>query len=132
MIPNLIPIFAVLGVMGYTGIELSITTMMIGSVAIGLAVNNTIHIFAHFPLSLSRTKDVQQSLYETVRNVGRPAISTGFALMMGFLILIFSEFYPNFYFGILSAFTLLVALICDLTITFVLWVFVGKRLLSAQ
>jgi predicted RND superfamily exporter protein len=128
MIPNLVPILAVLGLMGYAGIDLNISTMMIGSVAIGLAVNNTIHIFAHFPESLIKHSfQLNDAAHETMHSVGRAAVSTGVALMGGFLILTLSNFYPNFYFGTLSAFTLLVALICDLTISFTIWIFLAKK-----
>lgn len=62
MIPNVIPILLVLGMMGYVGVELNLSTMMIGSIAIGLAVDNTIHIFAHFPKAIAHAKgDIEQA-----------------------------------------------------------------------
>lgn len=129
MVPNIIPVIAVLGLMGYTGIDLNVSTMMIGSVAIGLAVNNTIHIFTHFPESLRvHGYHMEEAAFETMHSVGRAAVSSGVALMAGFLILTFSNFYPNFYFGTLSAFTLFVALVCDLAISFTLWILIGKSL----
>ncbi|RMF15870.1 MAG: hypothetical protein D6761_07125 [Candidatus Dadabacteria bacterium] len=128
MIPNLIPVGAVLGVMGYTGVELNISTMMIGAVAIGLAVNNTIHIFAHFPRSLVHANgDLDEAAHETMHTVGRAAVSAGVALLAGFAVLSFSYFYPNVYFGALSAFTMVIALVCDLTISYTFWILLGKR-----
>lgn len=127
MIPNVIPVGAVLGLMGYTGIELNISTMMIGAVAIGLAVNNTIHIFAHFPHALAHANgNLDEAAHETMHSVGRAAISAGLALAAGFLVLSASSFYPNVYFGSLSAFTVAVAIVCDVTISYTLWIFLAR------
>lgn len=126
MVPNVIPIFLVLGMMGYMGVDLNLTTMMIGSIAIGLAVDNTIHIFAHFPSALRTYPTVEEATMHTMQTVGRAAVSSGLALMAGFLILTLSDFYPNFWFGSLSAFTMFVALISDLTISYSIWVFLGR------
>lgn len=128
MIPNLIPVGAVLGLMGYTGVELNISTMMIGAVAIGLAVNNTIHIFAHFPRSLAHCDgDLSAAAHETMHSVGRACVSAGISIMFGFLILALSNFYPNLYFGTLSAFTVAIAVICDISVSYTIWILLGKR-----
>jgi predicted RND superfamily exporter protein len=128
MIPNLLPVGAVLGLMGYTGVDLNISTMMIGAVAIGLAVNNTIHIFAHFPRAFAHADgDLAKAAHETMHTVGRACVSSGTALMFGFLILAFSNFYPNVYFGGLSAFTMLVAVVTDISISYTIWILLGKR-----
>ena len=126
MVPNVIPIFLVLGMMGYMGVDLNLTTMMIGSIAIGLAVDNTIHIFAHFPAALRMYPSVEEATQHTMQTVGRASVSSGLALMGGFMVLMLSDFYPNFWFGALSAFTMLVALISDLTISYSIWVFLGR------
>ena len=126
MFPNVIPIFLVLGMMGYMGVDLNLTTMMIGSIAIGLAVDNTIHIFAHFGTALRSYPTVEDATMHTMQTVGRASVSSGLALMAGFLILTLSDFYPNFWFGTLSAFTMFVALISDLTISYSIWVFLGR------
>lgn len=126
MVPNVIPIFLVLGMMGYMGVDLNLTTMMIGSIAIGLAVDNTIHIFAHFPSALRMYPSVEEATRHTMQTVGRASVSSGLALMGGFMVLMLSDFYPNFWFGALSAFTMLVALISDLTISYSIWVFLGR------
>jgi predicted RND superfamily exporter protein len=128
MIPNLIPVGAVLGLMGYTGIELNISTMMIGAVAIGLAVNNTIHIFANFPRSLVHNDgNLPAAAHETMHSVGRACVSAGIAIMCGFLILALSNFYPNLYFGTLSGFTVAIAVICDVSVSYTIWILLGKR-----
>lgn len=127
MVPNMIPILLVLGMMGYVGVELNLSTMMIGSIAIGLAVDNTIHIFAHFPKAIAHTAgDIEKATRETIGTVGRASISAAIALCGGFLVLTLSEFYPNFWFGTLSAFTLIVALVSDLTITYTIWIMLGR------
>lgn len=128
MIPNMIPVGAVLGLMGYAGVDLNISTMMIGAVAIGIAVNNTIHIFAHFPRAFVHTGgDLDKAAHETMHTVGRAAISAGTTLMCGFLVLTLSNFYPNLYFGALSAFTMAVAIVCDMSISYTIWILLGKR-----
>ena len=114
MIPNVIPIFFTLGVMGWLGINLDTSTAMIGSVAIGIAVDDTIHFMTRYFRELSEGKDVEVVITNTLLNAGRPIIFTTFVIGAGFFVLLFGSFIPTRWFGILTAFTMFSALIGDL------------------
>lgn len=128
MFPNILPVVVVIACMGYFGIDVNLSTMMIGSIAVGIAVDNTIHVFAHFPEALRAAGGrTEVAVRDVMQTVGRASISAAGAITGGFLVLTQSGFYPNFAFGTLSALTVVVAVICDLTLAYALWTLIGRR-----
>jgi predicted RND superfamily exporter protein len=128
MFPNILPVLVVIGCMGYLGIDVNLSTMMIGSIAVGIAVDNTIHVFAHFPEALKAAGGrTEVAVRDVMQTVGRASLSAAAAITGGFLVLTQSGFYPNFAFGTLSALTVVVAVICDLTLAYALWTLIGRR-----
>ena len=116
MIPNLIPIFLTMGLMGWTGIHLNTSTIMIGSVAIGIAVDDTIHFMTRYFREISEGSDVGSAIKNTMMNTGKPIIFTTLVVGSGFFVLLFASFVPVKWFGSLTAFTMLSALIGDLMV----------------
>ena len=116
MVPNLFPIVIVLGIMGYAGVTLNVGTAMIGSICIGIAVDDTIHFMSRYRLRLAESRDVRQAVHATMLEVGRPIVATSVALAIGFAALFLSGFQPNREFGVLSAVTISVALVGDLVL----------------
>lgn len=128
MFPNILPVIVVIGVMGYLGIDVNLSTMMIGSIAVGIAVDNTIHVFAHFPEALkAHGGRTEEAVRDVMRTVGRASLSSTIAIIGGFLVLTQSGFYPNFAFGTLSALTVTVAVTSDLTLSYAIWTLIGRR-----
>lgn len=117
MIPNLVPIIACLGLMGWCGIWLEIATAMTFSIALGIAVDDTIHLMSRFRLELSRHGDYESALRATLRNIGSALVKTTIVIMGGFLILIFASLKMNIMFGLLAAFVMLMTLFADLFVT---------------
>ncbi len=115
ILPNLFPIVLVLGVMGFTGITLNVATVTVSSVALGIAADDTIHFISRFKRE-RREKGHERirSLENSTIHVGRAIVSTSMINMLGFSILVFSDFMPTVYFGCLVAMTMGFALVGDL------------------
>jgi len=114
IVPNLFPIVVVFGIMGWLGIELSMVTSLIASIAIGLAVDDTIHYLVRYNREFKNSLDDKLALSETIKQVGRPIVFTTLTIGVGFSILAFSSFKPTAIFGILMVITMLSALVGDL------------------
>ena len=114
IIPNIIPLLFAGAVMGFFGIELRPATAMTFSIALGIAVDDTIHFLSRFRSEYLITRSHEKSTTTTILTTGRAIIGTSITLGMGFLVLIFSNFKPNFEFGILATIILIVALLSSL------------------
>lgn len=114
MIPNLSPILVIFIVMGITGIWLDMATAMIASVAIGIAVDDTIHVFHGFKERIDRGIAPIAALARTYRSAGRAVVTTTIILSAQFLLLIWSDFVPTGNFGLLTTVGLVTALVFDL------------------
>lgn len=116
LIPNLLPICVQFGMMALLAIPLNIATSMAAAVSIGLAVDDTIHLlmrfYSHSP-NLSREQAVEKSIQHLIK----PVIATSCSLTLGFLVMRFSQFKPICDFALLSAITLVTALLADLLVT---------------
>ncbi|MFZ5994303.1 MAG: efflux RND transporter permease subunit [Thermodesulfobacteriota bacterium] len=115
IIPNTIPLLINLGVMGWLGIPLNTSTAMISTVAIGIAVDDTIHFLTRYKHERRTGKDNFQAIAITMQSKGSAVISTCMVIVMGFGILVLSNFIPTIQFGCLTAFTMLIALLVELT-----------------
>ncbi|MGE0821388.1 MAG: MMPL family transporter [Candidatus Binatia bacterium] len=114
MVPNIFPLFVFFGLMGITGAELNFGTNIIASIALGVAVDDTIHIMTRLSSTIRATSDQQHALLETLSTVGKPTLYASAVLFLGFITLCFSTFVPIREFGFLSATTIIVALIGEL------------------
>ncbi len=110
MLPNVLPIVVFFGVMGWFGILLNLGTSLIAAIALGIAVDSTIHYMARLNLELRGETDQAAALQRTVRTVGVPIVDTTIALSFGFLTLAFSSFVPIKNFGLLAGVTMATAL----------------------
>ncbi len=100
MIPNVAPIGAVLGIMGYLGVNIDIGTALLASVALGIALDDTIHFIVHYMRSIHAQAKGQMAIKDVVVGVGRAMVYTNVSLALGFSILLFSEFAPVRLFGL--------------------------------
>jgi hypothetical protein len=114
IVPNFFPIIVNFGLMGWMGIELSMATSLIASIAIGLAVDDTIHYLVRFNTEFKKDLDERRALRETIAHIGRPVIFTTVTIGIGFFILTFSGFKPTAIFGTMMVITMLSALVGDL------------------
>jgi hydrophobe/amphiphile efflux-3 (HAE3) family protein len=114
LVPNCFPIIMNFGIMGWMGIPLSTSTSLIASIAIGLAVDDTIHYLHRYNNEFKKDLDKDRALRDTVKSVGKPIIFTTLTISVGFFVLMFSHFSPTAIFGFLMVVTMLAALIGDL------------------
>ena len=114
ILPNLFPIIVNFGIMGWLGIELSMVTSLIASVAIGLAVDDTIHYLVRYNREFKKDLDDKRAIRDTLQHVGRPITFTTITICVGFSVLLFSSFKPTTIFGVMMVITSLAALVGDL------------------
>lgn len=117
LVPSLIPIVLVFGAMGLLDIPLNPGTAMVAVIAIGIAIDGTIHLFSRYNELCRHTSDYEEAVRTTVREEATPIVATGFALALGFGVLLFSNFTVIAQFGALSAATLLFSIFVHLLIT---------------
>ena len=127
MIPNVIPIIAGLFLMYLADMALDIFTLLIGSVAIGMAVDDTIHFMHNFKRYYKAYGDSQKAIEETFFTTGKAMFVTSIVLASGFLTYAISSMSSIQNFGILTASIILFALISDLFLAPALMVLVAKR-----
>jgi len=113
MIPNLTPILMTLGIMVWFNIPVDMFTMLIGSIAIGLAVDDTIHFMHHFRRYLAQTGDVTESIRRTLHTAGRAMLVYSVVLAIGFFILMLASMNNIIRFGFLTGVTVILALLAD-------------------
>jgi hypothetical protein len=116
MLPNILPILLTVGLMGWLGVTLNITTVMIASIALGIAVDDTIHFLVRARSETRRTGDAEQGLDSALRSVGRALIFTTAVVSAGFLVLLLATLTPARHFGVFSAIAMVTALIADLVL----------------
>ncbi|WP_028585265.1 efflux RND transporter permease subunit [Desulfogranum mediterraneum] len=117
MIPNLFPIVMVLGLMGWLGIPLDFATILVGSISIGIIVDDTIHFLHNYARYYDQSKDPLWATSQSLKTVGRAMVTTTLVLMGGFLCNMFSSLTLNIHTGILIAATLFMALLTDFFLT---------------
>ena len=116
LIPNLIPLLAIAGVMGYFNVDIKPSTAVIFTIALGIAVDDSIHYLARFRIEHMRTGALFASVTTTTVQTGRAIIVTSLILIAGFGTLITSAFTSTAMMGILVCSTIAAALVSDLFI----------------
>ena len=127
MIPNLAPIIITLGVMGWFDFPLDMFTLLIGSIAIGLAVDDTIHFMHNFQRYYERMGNAREAVHETLRTTGLAMLFTTLVLCSGFLVFMFGDMQSTFNFGFLASFALATAFLADVTLAPALMMLVTRR-----
>ena len=116
IIPNLVAAAFVLGLMGWLDIHLDIMTITIAAITIGIAVDDTIHYIHRFMEEYPKDHDYWATVRRCHASIGKAMYYTTVTITLGFSILALSNFMPTIYFGLLTGFAMIVALIADLTL----------------
>lgn len=116
VIPNIMHILFILGSMGFCGIRLDIITIMVASVSMGISVDCAIHYLCRFRVELPRRGDYVEAMRRSHMTSGKAIFHTSLAVILGFCTLIFSNFLPTVYFGILTALAMASALFSCLSL----------------
>jgi hypothetical protein len=123
ILPNLFSACVVLGIMGWLGIPLDMMTITIAAISIGIAVDDTIHYIHRFREEIAKDADYQKAMFRSHGSIGRAMYYTSITVIIGFSILILSNFYPTIYFGLFTGLAMLLALIAALTLLPLLLIF---------
>ncbi len=113
MAPNFLPIVLGLALMKLTGIPLDYSTIMVGGIAIGLAVDDTVHFLHNFRRYYNQCGDAGVAVRQTLLTTGRAMLFTTIILACGFFILLLAELKSTNNFGIITGFTITMALFAD-------------------
>ncbi len=114
IIPNVFSAAVVLGIMGIFTIPLDLMTITIAAISVGIAVDNSIHFVHRFMDEFNTTENYPSSIDVATRNVGQAMFYTTIVITAGFLIMVFSNFVPTMYFGVLTGIAMVAALIANL------------------
>ena len=116
MIPNLLAASVVLGTMGWMKVPLDIMTITVAAISVGMAVDNTIHYIHRFKLEFGKTSNYEISMKNSHNTIGRAMFYTSTTIIIGFLVLITSNFNPTVYFGLFVSLAMFMALLGALTL----------------
>ncbi|MGC6402171.1 MAG: efflux RND transporter permease subunit [Flavobacteriaceae bacterium] len=115
LIPNLLPLLITAGVMGFAGIPLKPSTILVFSIAFGISVDDTIHFLAKYRQELIESKwKIKRSIYAAIRETGISMFYTSVVLFFGFIVFMTSNFGGTVALGGLVAVTLLFAMLANL------------------
>jgi predicted RND superfamily exporter protein len=114
--PNLLSIGVVLGVMGWLKIPLDMMTITIASISVGIAVDDTIHYIHRFTHEIKIDQNYIQAMHRCHGSIGHAMYYTSVTIIIGFSILVLSNFIPSIYFGLLTGLAMLIALMAALTL----------------
>ncbi len=111
---NVIPIGVVFGIMGWGEIPLDMMTITIASISMGIGVDDTIHYIHRFKEEFKKDKNYIKAMRRSHQSIGYAMFYTTLAIVLGFSILVTSNFIPTIYFGLLTVAVMFIALLCAL------------------
>ena len=117
MAPNLLPIVYILGLMGFAGVPVDMSNLMIASIALGIAVDDTIHLCHHFRVHFAAHGRIEDAIQHALQHTGRALVVTSVILAAGFCVYLASVMDSFQRFGMLIALTVIFAVVLDLTVT---------------
>jgi predicted RND superfamily exporter protein len=111
-----LPVLAVLGVMGFLGISMNIATVMVASVALGVVDDDTIHFINRYRREVAAGASTDEAIGIATVHEGRASFTTAVINSLGFGVLLLSEYKPTAWFGGLLALTMTVAFLAEVFI----------------
>ncbi len=123
LVPNILPVFLVLALVGFTGGKINMGAAMIAAVSVGLSIDGSVHFLAGYQRTRHRKHTAQTSSRHAAGRTGVPILLATAALMVGFGVMSTSDFVPTATFGALVASTLAIGTVVNLTLlpAFVVW-----------
>jgi predicted RND superfamily exporter protein len=130
LLPNMLPVVIYFGLLGLTGVTLNNSTALMGSIVLGIAVDDTLHLLVEYRRALRETGNPGLATRAALRHVGRAITCTTLAICLGLLVVGSSQLRNQAEFGLLGAATLAIAWLVDVTFTPVLcqrWIRAEER-----
>jgi hypothetical protein len=116
LVPNILPVLFNFAVMGLFDIPLNTATAIIAAVAIGIAVDDTIHFICNYQHLRQTGADAVNAVEQSILDKGHPIITTSLIMTGAFAILLFGSFVPTIQFGLLCSLIMLFAIVADLVV----------------
>ena len=116
IMPSMFASGSVLGLMGWLGIPLDVMTITIAAICIGIGVDHSIHYIHRFRSEINQQASANIAIERSHASTGKAIFYTSIIIIVGFSILGLSNFIPTIYFGVFTAFAMLIALIANLTL----------------
>lgn len=114
LMTNILPLVMIGGLMGFSGIDLKISTSIVFTIAFGISVDDTIHFLSRMKLEMRKGRSRIYAMKRTYISTGKALVLTTFILSGGFLTLILSGFAGSYYIGLLVSLALVFALAADM------------------
>lgn len=114
LMANIIPVCVIFGFMGWMSIPLDMMTITIAAISIGIAVDNTIHYIHRFKFELKQNYNYKKAMFNTHKSIGKAMFYTSVIIIIGFSVLVLSNFTPTIYFGLLTLLAMFMSIIADL------------------
>lgn len=111
---SLLPVLSIIGIMAWLGIKLNMGTILIGGIALGLAIDDTIHFVWHYMNERRQGTCLQTSLKKTIESKGLAIVITSMIVAAGFSIMMLSQFIPTVNFGVFTTAAVLLAMFADI------------------
>lgn len=116
LLSQILPVFVVLGTMGWLGIHLDMVTTMIAAVAMGVGIDGAIQYTFRYRKEIEKAGSQEGAIQRTHVTIGRAIAIAGAIVFSGFSVLMLSGFIPTIYFGLFTGLALLMGLFCSLTL----------------
>ena len=125
---SLLPVLSIIGFMAWLGIKLNMGTILIGGIALGLAIDDTIHFVWHYMNERRKGISVQTCLKKTIELKGLAIVITSIIVAAGFSIMMFSQFIPTVNFGVFTTAAVLLAMLADVLLLPAILIEFNKKL----
>ena len=132
MIPNLLPVLLLLGAMGWLGIPIDMSSMLVGSIIIGLSDDDTIHFMHRYRRCLADNVEIHTAIEDTLHHTGGELLFSSLILGWGFVVMEFAYMYNAAQFGQLACFATVTAFAVEILLAPALLVLAGGRKRSAR
>lgn len=127
LITNILPIVIVFGLMGWFAIPLDMMTITIASIGLGISVDDTIHYIHRYKEEYAHVGDGYIAAQNSHQSIGYAMYYTSLVISIGFFVLVFSNFMPTLYFGLLTVLVMITALLSSLTLLPRLLIILSKK-----
>ncbi|MDX1295130.1 MAG: MMPL family transporter [Sulfurimonadaceae bacterium] len=124
MIADVIAVGVVFGFMGWAGIPLDMMTITIAAISLGIAVDDAIHYLHRFKIEVAKDGNYIHAMHHSHGSIGYAMYYTTMAIIVGFSVLVLSNFTPTIYFGMLTVLAMFMALIANLLLLprLIIWI----------
>lgn len=127
MIANIVPLGVIFGFMGWFNIPLDLMTITIAAISLGIGVDDTIHYIHRYKEEFQEDGNYIKTMHRCHNSIGFAMYYTSFVIMMGFSVLVLSNFLPTIYFGLLTVLVMFMVLLGDLLLLPKLLIMFGQK-----